>query len=480
MEPVALGVKTPDVLERLSSILSIRGQQQGLAGQAAEVKSAQQTQKQRAALAAFDFSKHTDESGLPDLNGLSTDPELRAAAGDQFLDVIGKVAGVREQQLQNMRTMTALRSDQVAALGKLANGLRGDSDVVADNDVGRQKVNQMLLQYGETHGPAAYPTLRAYSGQLTNVPKGKLGDALKVLGMQAQSVAEQTAGLQGQFVDTGATLQQIGPNASPGAPTSIEKTIPPGVIMVEDQTGAKYLLDQQKNRVTPVGAGRGGVSPSAPPGAPTFQQPTYPGQAEDIKHNQEEVRSVRLAADQAPLQANTFRNILKLSETTNTGPLVKFIQDTKIGGQTFGNDYQELAKYLEKNAITAMQAMGAPGSDSRLAAAVAANGSTGFNPQALRAVTQFNYAANTGLEMYRKGIDAAVGTTNPNYIKLPEFKAEWAKNFDIDALRLENAVKDGDKKTQSEILDSLNAAQKKELAGKLRNLEALSTTGKLP
>src|SRR6187399_114638 len=475
MEPVAAGSRTPDVQERLSSVLAIKAQQQGLAGQAAEVKSAQQSQKQRAALAAYDFSKHTGDDGTPDINSMAMDPELRAAAGDQFLDVIGKAAGVKQQQYDNMRTIAALRGDQRKAFGELMNGLRGDPDVVADSDAGRQKVTQAMLQFGEMYGENAYPVLKAYSGQLQSVPKGKLADALKSVGMQSQAVEQQVAGLEGRFVDTGANLQQIGPNAAPGAPLIIPKTIPPGVSVIEDQAGAKFLLNPQKNTVTPVGTGRGGVSPSAAPGT-TFQQPTYPGQAEDIKHNQEEVRSIRLAADQAPTQANTFRNILKLSDSTNTGPLVKFFQDTKIGGQAFGDNYQELAKYLEKNAITAMQAMGAPGSDSRLAAAVAANGSTGFNPQALRAVTQFNYAANTGLEMYRRGLDKAIGTTNPNYVKLPEFKSAWAQNFDIDALRLENAVKDGDKKAQAEILESLSAAQKKDLATKLRNLEALSTT----
>ena len=40
--------------------------------------------------------------------------------------------------------------------------------------------------------------------------------------------------------------------------------------------------------------------------------------------------------------------MLKLADETNTGPLVSYLQNTKIGGQVFGDDYQELGKYLEK------------------------------------------------------------------------------------------------------------------------------------
>jgi len=123
--------------------------------------------------------------------------------------------------------------------------------------------------------------------------------------------------------------------------------------------------------------------------------------------------------------------------------------------------------------------MGGPPSDARLSAAVAANGSTSFNPKALKAVTQFNYATNTGLEKYRQGVDTAIGTSNPDYGKLPAFKAAWAKNFDIQAFELENAVADGDVAGQKRILEGLNKAQRADLARKMKNLDSLSATGQL-
>jgi hypothetical protein len=158
----------------------------------------------------------------------------------------------------------------------------------------------------------------------------------------------------------------------------------------------------------------------------------------------------------------------------------RICRSTKIGGQVFGDNYQELGKYLEKNAIANMQAMGGPASDARLSAAVAANGSTQFNPKALKAVTEFNYATNTGLERYRQAMDNIVGTKNPDYTKLPELKKQWAKNFDMDVFRLENAMADGNTAAQNEILGSLSKERAAELKRKMKNLDALAEKGQLP
>jgi hypothetical protein len=45
-------------------------------------------------------------------------------------------------------------------------------------------------------------------------------------------------------------------------------------------------------------------------------------------------------------------------------------------------------------------------------------------------------------------MDNIVGTKNPDYTKLPEFKKQWAKNFDMDVFRLENAMADGNTAAQ--------------------------------
>ena len=109
-----------------------------------------------------------------------------------------------------------------------------------------------------------------------------------------------------------------------------------------------------------------------------------------------------------------------------------------------GDNYQELGKFLEKNAIQNMATMGGPPSDARLNAAAAANGSTQFNPGALQAVTKFNDATTTAMDKYRQGVDKTVGLKNSDYTSLPAFKSAWAKNMDVDVFRVENAIRDGE------------------------------------
>lgn len=471
-EYVGLNAQVPDILPKLSQLLSMQRERTAL-------ESEQQSLRQRQALAKYDWNKHIGQDGTFALDTLN-DPELMAAAGDQYQDVVQRAIQAKESQLQSKRTLIALRGDQREAFAEMMGALRSDSDVAQDTEKGRQKVNQAMLQYGEMYGEDVLPVLTAYAAPLQKTPKGRLNDALRAIQLQAHSATEALAAQQPAYTNTGAELTQINPNMPVGsAPDALALTLPPGAEILEDAKGARFVYDRQRNSVTPVGAGRGGVSPGTSPSM-TFTQPTYRGQAQDIETQQQEVDQVRRTAQEAPVNRSIYKKILDLSGKTSTGPLVSYLQNTKIGGQLFGDDFQELSKYLARNAIANMQAMGSAGSDSRLDAAIEATGSTKYNPEALKAVTQFNYATNTGLEAYRQGMDKAVGTENPDYGQLPRFKAEWAKNFDIDAFRLENAIADGDAEARDEILRSLTPQQASALQRKMKNLDALSATGKVP
>ena len=204
------------------------------------------------------------------------------------------------------------------------------------------------------------------------------------------------------------------------------------------------------------------------------------GVAQNVADLQKEVGAIRSAGDQVPVQRNTNQQILQLSKDTKTGPGSQYWQKGMAAlGLPSGTNYQELGKYLEKNAIQAMQTMGAP-SDARLSAAVAANGSTEFNPGALQAVTKFNDAAVSALEKYRQGMDKAVGVDNPDFSAAARFKADWAKNLDIDVFRVENALRDKDADELNKIKKELGPEKMKGLAKKIKNLDTLGSTGKLP
>lgn len=443
-ELVGLGAQTPDVFGKLGQLLNLRHA-------AAQAQMAQQDATQRKNIAAYDWQQHVGPDGVLDVQSFASDPDAPHIFGDKYVDYLEHAAVARQQGLAAIDKLRSLRTEQRRDLASFLGSLRSDQDVAEDKPgpdgrqetgPGRQKANEAVINFVKTYGADALPIAETYGPVLKHTPPGQLANSIKNIQLNALSADQQVSAQQPNLMNTGAEFLQTNPNAviNPGGGTA------PG---------------RSSNTIPTT------IAPNTPL--------RYPGQEQDIAHNQQEVASIRTAADQAPQQRSIFRNILRLADETSTGPLVSYFQNTKIGGQIFGDNYQELGKYLEKNAIANMQAMGAPGSDARLEAASAANGSTKFNPQALKAVTQFNYATNTALEQYRRGIDKAIGTANPDYTKLADFKSKWAQNFDIDVFRIENAERDGDKKTLAALRDEIlkSPGRAKELKEKRAALDAL-------
>lgn len=486
-ELVGLNTQVPDILPKLAELLQVQRARTQLAGE-------QQTQRQRQALAKFDYNQLLGEDGTFDLDKI---PLVQEAAGDLYPEIARHLIDAKSAQLDAKSKLLNLDTDTLNTYRSLVGGLLQDPEVAFDTDAGRQKVNDAYMQFGETYGAKTLPILESYAKRLQNVPKGKLRDALVTYQMQAEHAGSQLEKQRPNYLNTGAEARDVNPYSPGAAPTSptVPMSISPGFSQFTDpRTGNTYLVNAQTGETRDIGSGypgqapkaSRGVSPTASPtAAPTapasMPKPFYPGQTRDITTQQDEVTNTRNAADQVPAARGINQEILRLSKDTMTGPGTAAWRDTRFGGM-FGDNYQELGKYLEKNAIANMQAMGGPPSDARLSAASAANGSTKFNAGALQAVTKFNDASTSGLELYRRGMDKAVGTRNADYAALPDFKAAWARNFDIDVFRIENAERDGDKEELARLRKEILAkpGRARELAQKRRNLEALTTTGRLP
>jgi hypothetical protein len=327
-ELVGLQSQTPDVLGKLSQLLTISGQR-------AQVQQEQQTARQRANLAKYDWNKHVGADGTIDIESLN-DPELMHAAGDQYQNVLANAIATKQNQLSAQKTLIGLRGDQRQAFGEIMNGLRSDADVAEDNERGRQKVNEAMVQYGQQYGEQVLPVLEAYVKPLQKAPKGRLADALKIIGLQTESVDTQLSQQGPQYTNTGPELVDVNPNTAPGtSPKSLKLGLGPGMHILTDAKGATFAFNPQTNTVTPVGAGGRGPAPSGPaptgpspnaaPGS-TFTQPSYQGQEKDISRNQDEVATTRAAADQAPANRNIFQHILSLADDTKTGPLISYLQ----------------------------------------------------------------------------------------------------------------------------------------------------------
>lgn len=298
------------------------------------------------------------------------------------------------------------------------------------------------------------------------VQQRALGALRQGLGLNEQVNAMQPHGIQ---IDNGQQSAAVNTNPLSTVPTG---AVIPGTGVQMQPSPTTPIFDPAKNAHRLYGVqGQGGPQTEPAIGVP-----------EQIAQNQSDIKSIRDAGDQVPVQRNINQAILRLSKDTNSGPgsalWQKALSTVSLGN--FGDNYQELGKYLEKNAIANMAAMGGSPSNARLDAAAAANGSTSYNAGALQDVTKFNDATTTAVDKFRQGVDKAVGLRNSDPNALPEFKANWAKNLDPDVFRVENALRDGDKAELAKIKRELGPDKLKKLAEKRQALESLSATGRLP
>lgn len=475
-ELVGLQGQPPDMLGKLSQLLTIKSQQQALAGQAAQVQQEQQTARQRAAIAKYDWNKHIGEDGTIDVESVANDPELQSIAGDSYIDLMSHVSQAKQSQLTQKQTLFSLRTEQRKQLSSFVGALRSDPDVTQDNEAGRRKVNDAFIQFQQTYGTRdTLPVLEAYGPALQNAPKGHLGDALKAVELQAFDVEKLNQAQLPQYTNTGAALKNINPQAA-GNPEDIQLSIAPGAVAIQDANGRTFFVNPQDPRAAKLvgGGAPSPTSPSAAPSAPTFVQPV-PGQKDLETH----VADVRKADSDYGLNRHVNDELLRLSADVRTGPGTKAWHSAigKVVGLAGGDavaDFQKIGAYLDRQSALAAQQMGLPDTNAGLATAANLTGTTEYAPGALQTKVKLTDALVEGAHQYRQGLDKVIGTgANQDLSKLQEYRSQWADNFDPNIFRAQNALRRGDKKELEELKKELGPNGMAELKHKSDNLEAL-------
>lgn len=223
-------------------------------------------------------------------------------------------------------------------------------------------------------------------------------------------------------------------------------------------------------------------SPPAPTtGAGIIGASQSPVAARQQALDQEAVAHIREAGDAAPNNRNINQQLLRLSAETKTGPWTQTGQKiAAVLGMPSGSTYQEINAYLDRQAASQAAAMGVPHTNAGLAASQTATGTTEYTPQALQEKVKYADALNSGVMAYREGLDKAVGTGQaPNLAKYQAFRSAWAKNFDPDVYRADDAIRRGDTTELNALRARLGPKGMKILALKSANLRALEN-GQIP
>ncbi len=471
---VGLGVQSPDMLTKLSELLTIKGQQ-------AQVAGLQQTQRQRAALAKYDFGKHIGEDGTVDLNSLTTDPELRAAAGDQYLDILSHAATAKQQQLEAKSKLVGLKSEQRNALSDMLGPLLSDKDVIEGGDKGKQKVNDAFVQYGELYGKDVLPVISAYAPGVQKAPPHQLAAGLRAIQMQAQSASQQVASQQPNLVSTGAVLQNVNPNAAADAASNVPLTIAPGQqdVVTTDQLG-------NLNRI--IRTPRGDIAATAPLGGQeggparfgVGERASFENQAQA---NFEAVTANRQAASMAPQQLDQINKALKLSKEVSTGSWAQNRAHIESGigslipgfaGMDDASKLQELDKFSERIATDASRVLGVNAkTDAERESIHKQNANIGYTPQAIQAVLQYAKAQTMAMEAKGNAQENWLKQKGNGITKQHEFETAFRQAYDPVVFQLEAADPEGQKKIIADLTPK-EASELKEKRKKLRDLGAIN------
>ncbi len=472
---IPLSYKKPDGLARLSELLQM--QQQSLSVKAAKVglESATQSQTQRRELAGFDWSKLSGEDGTIDLNKIDNSG-LREAAGDQYPQVLQQAVGIRQQQLAAKQSLVALNDQQRKSFGEMMGALRSDPDVAQDTPEGRQKVAGAFAQYAQMYGKDAEGVLRAYAGPIQGAPKGRLGQVVQNIQLQATSADSQASRQAPQYTSTGGELRQTNPYAQPGqSPSSIPLSIAPGQQsqIVTDQAGVP--LEQRRDP-------RGNITGVRPVGGmPTYDPGEIGSLEQQAEANTQNVVANRIAAQLAPQQLDQIAKALKISESVSTGGGGAFAQKRANiesalaafvpGFDTAVNDatkLQMLDKYLERIAADSARVLGANASTDAARESIARqNASSGYTREAVQSVLE--YAKAQTMAMAAKGDAQEEWLKDHKITKQHEFETTWRQSYDPLIFQLQAASPDKRKK----MVEALSAEQAAELRKKRSALKDL-------
>lgn len=293
------------------------------------------------------------------------------------------------------------------------------------------------------------------------------------------AVMEKVYGLVNVPNDNGTYTQMPGWKAQHApSPEAYKRTLMPNSTA---PTGAGAMPASSVTAL-PGRAAPAAVAPTAAQSPAVTQGTTQsPIALEQQKMNLAALEQARSAGDQAPNNRNINQQLLQLSATTDTGPGTAAWQKGMAALQMpSGSRYQEINAYLDRQAATQATAMGVPHTNAGLAASQTATGTTEYTPQALQEKVKYADALNSGTMAYREGLDKAVGTGGtPNLQKYQSFRSAWAKNFDPDIYRVEDAQRRGDSAELNAIRTRLGSRGMKVLAQKSANLRALEN-GQVP
>lgn len=441
--PVAGPTTQPNQIgNTLASIFQIRSAR-------AQAQQEQQTAKQRSAMADY-WNTHeppVDSSGAIDMNALASDKDFIKAAGDFYPQQLSQIAGVRQQQLQNINTLSNMDAANTNTFREAMGGLKTASDL-QDPDKGKKLIDDTMDSLSKQN-PEMAKIVGIYKPQLDSVGPKEWPVLLQHFQLQAMQAGNQAAAQTPEYVQQG------------GIQTQVKSTAP----------GGENLLTNTPQKL---------VNTLTPGENIDYQQQLVAAKAQ-TQTNFENITKNRNAASIAPQQLDQINKADELSKQVSTGAwaaergkIESGLSGLIPGLATAGNDatkLQLLDKFAERISADSSKVLGdSPSTDAARDSIHRMNANIGYTPEAIQNV--LHYAKAQTLAMQAKGdAQEAWLKQNGNTINnQQDFETSWRQAYDPVAFQLEAATTPEEK---AKIINSLSPEQAKELREKRKQMKAI-------
>jgi hypothetical protein len=446
---IPLGIKQPDQMQNLSSLLGVANGMQSLQQNEQRTQQGAIDLQERQGMQQFlaDPRNFTDDTG-------NLDPTKMQAGVSRYAPTTGfkymqAAAEAHKAHTEATKALNGLTLENRSQIGSVLSALPPD----APPDLVHKTVDALNDQYKGRLSP------------LVSIFKGGYDAAVKSGGASgAQAFIQQAA--------RGVLPQQTQVDLNSGSIAGVQT--PGGTQFVQTKTGAAQPQGAQvgqtlapPNQIITTPTGRTGVANPASGGYSdlTAQGGQAPAPVNfpvgETKETMAELQAQRTAAQQAANTAPVMHDInqtivREASKGLNTGTLGQLTQKlSSATGYTIGKneatDYNLLGKMLERSALTAAQSMG-PHTNAGLEASIRANGSLEYTPTAIKKIAHLNDALVSGAELYRDGLEKTITSSPNNIFAKREFDQKWSKVATPQVLRLKNAVDNGNGEEVSSVL----------------------------
>ena len=171
--------------------------------------------------------------------------------------------------------------------------------------------------------------------------------------------------------------------------------------------------------------------------------------------------SARDAAAQYPNMQFTNNQIIDLANKTITGVGADTLSNLagKIAVVPWtGNQatyLDQLGHYMTQQQTSLAKSAGLSGTDQANALAGQLTGTTQWTPEAIKSAARVNRAMSLANSMFHQGIENKQSATNDQLAPI-DFQSQWSKIANINAIRLHDAVVNGDKEGIKEVINAVD------------------------